>query len=62
MESNNELKKIDIKNCTCYYFDNIMRVENFHFDNIWQFINQNHMTFHTKLLCVQNHSVLGSIK
>ena len=34
MESNNELKEIDIKNCTCYYFDNIMRVENFHFDNI----------------------------
>ena len=34
MESNNEFKKIDIKNCTCYYFDNIMRVENFHFDNI----------------------------
>ena len=34
MESNNEFKKIDIKNCTCYYFENIMRVENFHFDNI----------------------------
>ena len=34
MESNNELKEIDIKNCTCYYFDNMMRVENFHFDNI----------------------------
>ena len=34
MESNNELKEIDIKNCTCYYFDNIMRVENFHFDII----------------------------
>ena len=23
MESENELKEIDIKNCTCYYFDGI---------------------------------------
>ena len=26
MESKDELKKIDIKNHTCYYFDDIMRV------------------------------------
>ena len=25
MESKNELKEIDIKNCTCYYFDDIIR-------------------------------------
>ena len=25
MESKNELKEIDIKNRTCYYFDDIMR-------------------------------------
>ena len=25
MESKNELKETDIKNRTCYYFDNIMR-------------------------------------
>ena len=25
MESKDELKEIDIKNCTCYYFDDIMR-------------------------------------
>ena len=24
MESNNELKEIDIKNFTCYYFDDII--------------------------------------
>ena len=24
MKSNDELKGIDIKNCTCYYFDNII--------------------------------------
>ena len=25
MESKDELKKIEIKNCTCYYFDDIMK-------------------------------------
>ena len=34
MECKNELKKIDIKNCTCYYFDDIMRVVEIDFDNI----------------------------
>ena len=33
MESS-ELKEIDIKNCTCYYFDDIIKIENFEFDNI----------------------------
>ena len=26
MESKDELKETDIRNCTCYYFDDIMRV------------------------------------
>ena len=26
MESKEELKEIDIKNCKCHYFDDIMRV------------------------------------
>ena len=34
MESNDELKEIDRKNYTCYYFDNIIRVGDFDFDNI----------------------------
>ena len=34
MESNDELKEIDIKNRICYYFDGIMKVENIDFDNI----------------------------
>ena len=25
MESKDELKSIDIKNCTCYYFDDIIK-------------------------------------
>ena len=32
MESNNELKEIDIKKC--YYFDGIIKIEDFDFDNI----------------------------
>ena len=34
MESNDKLKEIDIKNCTCYYFDDIIKTEDFDFDNI----------------------------
>ena len=34
MESNDELKKIKIKNCTCYYFDHIIKTEDFDFDSI----------------------------
>ena len=29
MESNDELKEIDIKNWTCDYFDDIIKLENF---------------------------------
>ena len=31
---NNELKKIHIKNLTCYYFDDIIKFEDFDLDNI----------------------------
>ena len=31
---NNEFKKVCIKNCTCYYFDGIIKLEGFHIDNI----------------------------
>ena len=34
MESNNELKEINIKNCTCCYFDDVMIVGDFDFNNI----------------------------
>ena len=30
---NNELKKVYIKNCTCYYFDDIIESEDFNFVN-----------------------------
>ena len=34
MESNDKLKVIDIKNRTCYYFDYIIKIEDFDHDNI----------------------------
>ena len=34
MESKDKLKEIDIKICTCYYFDDILRLINFGYNNI----------------------------
>ena len=33
MQSNDELKEIDIKNRTCYYLDDIIKIEDFDFNN-----------------------------
>ena len=33
MEKNNELTKNGIKKHTCYYFDDIIKIEDFHFNN-----------------------------
>ena len=32
MESNDKLKEVSIKNRTCYYFDDIIKSEDFGFD------------------------------
>ena len=34
MDNNNELKEIDIKSRTCYYFEDIIRIEDFDPDKI----------------------------
>ena len=34
MDSNDELKEIDIKNRTCYHYDDIIKNEDFNLDNI----------------------------
>ena len=34
MQSEEELKEIHIKNCVCYYFDDIIRDFDINFDNI----------------------------
>ena len=36
MESKDELKEIDIKNRTCYYFDDIVRIIDINFRDILQ--------------------------
>ena len=65
MESKNELKEIDIKNCTCYYFDDIITDRYIYSADILLdekiYENNQFMTFHTKLKLVQNHCELGSI-
>ena len=61
----NNLKEVNIKNLTCYYFIDIIKIEDFYFDNI--LLDKNHknvlfMTFHTKLSFVRNQYVLCPIK
>ena len=34
MENNDKLKQINIKNRTCYYFYNIIKLDDFDLDNI----------------------------
>ena len=34
MESTNKLKKINVKNHSCYYFDDIIKFEDFDLDDI----------------------------
>ena len=36
MVTKNGFKKINIKNCTCYYFDDIMEVEDIYSDIYWK--------------------------
>ena len=34
VDRNDELKQINIKNCACYYFDDILKIEDFDIDKI----------------------------
>ena len=62
---NNEYK-VCIKQSMCYYFDDIIKLEDFDLDNIS--IDKNHMkvfwfmTFHKIILLIQNPYVSDSIK
>ena len=66
MESKEKLKEIDIKNCTCYYFEDIIKIENVNFGIV--VIDENHMekfcfvSFQTKLCLMQSHCILALIK
>ena len=63
---NNETKEVGIKNRMGYYFDDIIKVQDFDFDNIY--LTKNHvkeflfMTFHEKLSLVKDFCVLCLIK
>ena len=41
MENNDKLKEINIKNSICYYFDDIIKIEDLDLDNI--LLEKNHM-------------------
>ena len=45
MKTNNELKEIDFKNRTCYYFDSIIKIEDFNVLKMFQFT-----TFHVIII------------
>ena len=67
METSDELKEINIKNCMFCYINDITKTKDFDFDNIlihdkpykkqFWFI-----TFHTKLWLMENHCVLDTMK
>ena len=71
-ESKNELKKINIKNRTCYYFDDIMKVEDIDVNNILldEKSYENILVFNilykkfidAKSLCIRFNKVNGLIK
>ena len=66
----NNLKEINIKNHTCYYFDDVIKIEDYDFDNIlldeksYKNILVYDISYKTflHLLLVQIHCLLGSIK
>ena len=61
---NNELKRVSIKNRMCYYFDDIIKFEDFDFDIILlaKKSYENICTFRTTLWLIQNLCILCSIK
>ena len=66
MENNNKLKKVNIKDRACYYFDDIIKIKNFDNGNVLldENLYENILIYHIsqKALIGANHCVLGSIK
>ena len=66
IRSKNELKEIDFKNYTCYFFNDIIKIVDFYFDNILLVKKAKKniflMTFPTKRFLVQNHCLLDLMK
>ena len=59
-----KLKEIDVKNCTCYYFDEIIKIEDFDFNNI--LTDENILVYNiligAKSLCIRFNKVDGFIR
>ena len=72
MDSNDELKEIDNKNCVCYYFDDIINIEDFNLDNILtdEKSHENILVYSisykilidTKALCIRFNKIDGFIR
>ena len=64
----NEFQKVRVKNCTCYYFDDIIKLEDFDFDNtlIDEELHENHISYKTligpKPLCIRFDKIDGFIR
>ena len=50
MESKDELKEIDIKNRTCYYFDDVIKVIDIYPSNINVLLDENLLKNHETIL------------
>ena len=67
MDSNDELEETEIKNCICYYFDDIIKIEDFNLDDILTieesyinilFYNISYKTLiDDKLLCIRFNKI-----
>ena len=69
MESNDELKEINIKNRTCYYFDEVIKIEDCDFDNIlfdgkWykNILVYKHFIYHAKPLLTRFDKANGFVR
>ena len=62
IESNDELKEIDIKNCTCYYLDDIIKIEDVEFGKILLDEKSYEIILIYYINSLQKRCVLGSIK
>ena len=72
MDSNDELKEMDFKNRLCYYFDDMIKIEDFDLDNISidKKSNENILVYNnlykilvdSKPLCVRFNKIDGFIR
>ena len=72
MDTNDELKEFDIKNRTCYYLDDIIKIKDFNLDNvlideksyeyIWVYSRSYKTLIVAKHLCISYDKIDGFIR